>query len=277
MDSQKDKGNEKGFDNLGVFISDNYLAFIYRKTEKLSTALYLVTSHFAEEEPLRFELRRRAVELLGDIMSLYQLAGPSKTKLPAAVPTSIFEIVSLLEIARVSSMLSDANFSLLRLEYLKLLEMLSSKYNLSSAPALALSSDFFRISDEPTKDRSEISRDLHAGIFQPYDNANRPPEPARQSDKGHQSMSFKKDESAVRQLPSAASTQSAFQKKTPEDRRQEILKLLRKKKELTVKDLVAVIPGVSDKTLQRELSAMADQGIVGKSGKKRWSKYYLLQ
>jgi hypothetical protein len=267
MAFQKDTGGEKNLTALGVFISDNYLAFIYKKMEKLSTAVYLVTNHFSEEEPLRFELRGRVVDLLGDIMSLNHAAGTSRTKLLEMIPTGIFETVSLLEIARAADMLSEANFSLLKDEYRKLMELLVSKYRLSnsSASALALSSDFFRISDDGVlRDTSEsiqesASREIRAAAeFSTAD----------LSDK-RQEMSF------MKRTPSTSPVPIASEKQTS-PRQGEIIKMLRKKGELTVKDLAGVITGVSDKTLQRELAALAGRGVIGKRGKKRWSRYYLL-
>ena len=42
-----------------------------------------------------------------------------------------------------------------------------------------------------------------------------------------------------------------------------------------IKDIVMSITGCSEKTIQRELSALVAQGVLKKIGEKRWSRYEL--
>jgi predicted HTH transcriptional regulator len=55
-----------------------------------------------------------------------------------------------------------------------------------------------------------------------------------------------------------------------------ILGLLKKKKELTIKDIAQVIKDCSEKTIQRELIAFIDSGVLKRTGERRWSKYSLV-
>lgn len=54
-----------------------------------------------------------------------------------------------------------------------------------------------------------------------------------------------------------------------------IISLLKRKKEVMIKDVSPLISGCSEKTIQRELSAMVVAGILRKMGEKRWSRYTL--
>lgn len=54
-----------------------------------------------------------------------------------------------------------------------------------------------------------------------------------------------------------------------------IIGLLKRKKEIMIKDVSPLISGCSEKTVQRELSAMVQAGILKKTGEKRWSRYSL--
>ena len=56
-----------------------------------------------------------------------------------------------------------------------------------------------------------------------------------------------------------------------------IIGLLKRKKEIMIKDVSPLISGCSEKTIQRELSAMVAAGILRKIGDKRWSRYSLAQ
>jgi DNA-binding transcriptional ArsR family regulator len=60
-----------------------------------------------------------------------------------------------------------------------------------------------------------------------------------------------------------------------DDRRKIVLALIKQKPALTVKDIAKSIPGVSEKTIQRELFAMVADGILTKRGDRRWSTYSL--
>jgi hypothetical protein len=42
-----------------------------------------------------------------------------------------------------------------------------------------------------------------------------------------------------------------------------------------IKDVSPLVTGCSEKTIQRELSAMVRSGILKKVGEKRWSRYSL--
>ena len=54
-----------------------------------------------------------------------------------------------------------------------------------------------------------------------------------------------------------------------------IINILKRKKEIMIKDVSPLINGCSEKTIQRELSSMVDLGILKKIGEKRWSRYSL--
>lgn len=56
-------------------------------------------------------------------------------------------------------------------------------------------------------------------------------------------------------------------------RRSDILSLFKHKDRISVKDASLTVPGVSEKTLQRELLAMVAEGVLKKEGERRWSTY----
>jgi predicted HTH transcriptional regulator len=81
-----------------------------------------------------------------------------------------------------------------------------------------------------------------------------------------QSANFIKDNNIV-------SETNVF-KKT--NRQNIILGLLKKKKELTIKDISHVIKDCSEKTIQRELLTLISAGVLKKIGERRWSKYSMV-
>mgnify|MGYP001558418978 CR=1 FL=1 len=57
------------------------------------------------------------------------------------------------------------------------------------------------------------------------------------------------------------------------DRRDAVLSVIKNKKSVSIKDISTLIRGVSEKTIQRELSALITDGIIQKFGERRWSTY----
>lgn len=57
------------------------------------------------------------------------------------------------------------------------------------------------------------------------------------------------------------------------DRRDAVLSVIRNKGTASIKDISTLIRGVSEKTIQRELSALINAGMVVKEGERRWSTY----
>jgi hypothetical protein len=52
-----------------------------------------------------------------------------------------------------------------------------------------------------------------------------------------------------------------------------ILDFVRKQKSASIKDIARTIKGCSEKTIQRELTALIRQGLIRKVGERRWSVY----
>jgi DNA-binding transcriptional ArsR family regulator len=59
------------------------------------------------------------------------------------------------------------------------------------------------------------------------------------------------------------------------ERKSLILSLIQSKGRASIKDISTVVRGVSEKTIQRELSALVEAGVVVKTGERRWSIYAL--
>jgi DNA-binding transcriptional ArsR family regulator len=92
--------------------------------------------------------------------------------------------------------------------------------------------------------------------------------------KGH-SVPQKSDHSKPNPRPILGASES-----TPnidrESRRSRILKLVKDKQEVMVKDITVHFPDLSEKTVQRELVALVETGVLKKAGERRWSRYSLV-
>ena len=89
------------------------------------------------------------------------------------------------------------------------------------------------------------------------------PAPARQSVPAKKS-SLGRTQTAVDVQPTTT---------TVTDRRTRIQTILEAKGEATIKDISEIVSDVSEKTIQRELNTMIEEGVVKRQGERRWSKY----
>jgi len=120
MESDKNISTEVGQKNLepiSFFNKNENFVFVYKKTEKLVTAIYLVTNLFDSNEPMKWQLRKKGQELLSSMLNNER--DGSKTK--------ILEVVSFLEICSRSGLVSAMNFSILKQEFTSLISHISEE------------------------------------------------------------------------------------------------------------------------------------------------------
>ena len=280
MDDKKDKNqhpqvpdnnkDQKYLDNTGLFAhfetSDKDFFFQYKKTEKILTALYLVTNFISTQEPLRWEVRELGLNMLSGVMSLNDSLTSQKKELRNNIKTIIFEIISLLDVATFAGFISNMNSEILKKEFITLLDSVSN-LNQSSEP-FVLSDDFFAENND---------MEFLPNTFPPAHNIlstniikdKRTNSIGQQNYKGQNTT---KDSNTATKTHSETHSRVEIKKNT---RKQVIIDLLKKKKEVMVKDVSALITDCSEKTLQRELLSMVHQGILKKEGERRWSRYSL--
>jgi DNA-binding HxlR family transcriptional regulator len=236
------KGQNQNPNNVIDFFSyDKGFVYIYKKTEKLATALYMVTNLFGDSEPMKWTLRSKVSNLLSFIISFKNIIQSREEEFSHSVKTSILEIVSLLEICTKSGLVSTMNFTILKSEFIHLIDALA----------------FFK----KTEDIAPVSFSFKNDFFN------------IQSDEKNHNLISRTNEKKEDNLKDRVSLSGEI-KKT--NRQNIIINLLKKRGGLTIKDIAEVIQNCSEKTIQRELVALIKNGMVKKEGERRWSKYSLL-
>lgn len=238
----------KNVDHISFFEKNSYFIFVYKKTEKLATALYMVTNLFSDSEPMKWTLRKKVSEMLSFILG-HKNSVSGQAFFITSIKDRVLDVVSLLEVSSKSGLVSTMNFSILRQEFLNLVRVLDEqKLDSGDSSAGALPEAFFEVSRNfsPTISDKEISREYR-------DMTNMP-------------------DIKIKDKISENTNQAVF-KKT--NRQNIILGLLKKKKELSIKDIAQTIRDCGEKTIQRELISLIKSGIIKKTGERRWSKYSL--
>lgn len=227
--------------DVGLFNNGDYLVFSFKKTEKIVSAIYLVTSLLKDNEPMKWELREGSMTLLSLLMTLNGTEPVDKNRLIQSFFSSSVQMISFLNISFISGLISEMNSSVLIHEINSLMEYLKANSISSTHPAgFILSDTFFKVDDSQAS-QVEVGKGHHV--------------------LGGPSKSLKNNDILVKDKKNV--------------RKNSILSLLKKDSHLTIKDFVKVIADCSEKTIQRELMDLVEKGVVKREGERRWSTYSL--
>ena len=237
------------------------VAMTYTKTNKLITALYMITDIMDKAEPIRLKLRILGADILSDMHSNNRATTAAKVE----------EVMSFLSVASTLNMISEMNKNILFSEFSKLKESLKPVFENT------LNLETFFNQEEPTFLPSVKEKDIEKDEMI----SNRHHSLNIGMQKGStlmQAISKKLPTQVVRSKGQATIGHESFDM-LKKERRFEIIRFIKDNKVATIKDIKDKANGVlktcGEKTLQRELIAMVHDGVLKKVGDKRWSKYFL--
>ena len=269
-DTQKTGIDYKGHNDVSNFtalLDKPFYEFVNKKTEKIITALYLVSDCMDNSDPIREKLRLIGVRLMSDIYHL-SVASPVDRQTEIALPLSnISEIISLLKVSFMVGFISEMNALILQDELVKLATQLRESINQDKNYLLSLDSKMFAV--EPIVSSKDNSRNnqLNMGSNLALNNS---------FYKGHKlDVSFMNNLSP---LENDMSNSKKTQRSSPSERnnrREKILSLIKGKKNISIKDISLSFPDCSEKTISRELNVLISKGHIKKTGAKRWSRYQI--
>lgn len=254
MNNDKDK-SIRTLENLiqqGFLAGKGHQAFIHSKVQKLVAACYLITDLMKDNEPLKWQIRDTGLNLLSDNLALLRASSSDRKTIFDSVSCLSLELISLIEIAHIGALVSSMNFNLLQKEFSDLITLIQEKENPKALESsFVLSKQFLEV-DKGQLDvldnmsyKTSFTNHNTAKIMHPTPPINR---------------STQKDNSTIKNT----------------NRRDAVIAYLRKiNGEASVKDFVLVIPDCSEKTIQRELLSLVAEGVLKKTGERRWSKYSL--
>jgi len=271
--------------SVDILRDDPYLLFVFKKTERIVAATYLMTGLMSDSEPLKNSLRLAALSLLKDTISLKERASRQSTELTGETLRALAELLSLIDLSHVADLISPMNFSIVRKELSFLHEALAArgKPGSETGGGMTIDARFFGIAKPMFTERQES----------PVPNPNQSIESLSELEKpgtvkdiykGH-TLTDKNvlngDKTEPRspdprqQSHARLHDQSVAALEVKADRKRKILELVREKKTTIIKDFAAVIQGCSEKTIQRLLAELVEEGILKREGERRWSRYSL--
>ena len=236
---------------MSIVIKDNSFSFSYTKTNKLITALYMVTDIIDKEEPLRNKLRTLGTGIISDINTA-----------PINICGKISEIMSFLDIAGAVNIISSMNCNILRKEFMELDRSIKESTNTVGSTSKHINlSEFFAGELSSKSDRRQSKSIGHRS-------------PTR--------LGVQKGSTLMQALSDTTlnSSDTVIPNDFKKERREEIIKIIKNSSNgTTITDIKTQANGplvsCSEKTLQRELISMVKDDVLYKTGEKRWSRYFI--
>ncbi|MEK7179089.1 MAG: hypothetical protein AAB727_02430 [Patescibacteria group bacterium] len=288
MDTQKDiskghgatpqKSQEirvyKGHSQNDVIKDNTELSFIISKTEKLTTAVYFLTDFLDVREPLKWELREKAVHFMLLIGTIFNKNSMTRDVSYSPIHKGLNDIVSLLDFLSRLALISEMNTSILKREYTLLCRSVESRL-LRGDPVgnLLLPKHFFDNERLPRGEKQ--ARRQGRGLGSGPNSLEKPKE--NKENAGNQGETIPSGtDGAVAPVIEGGASAGSEEIAGYNPRHEAIVGLLRTKGHADIKDIAGAMPQCGEKTVQRELATLVSRGIIKKIGEKRWSKYTLV-
>lgn len=229
----------------------DYFEYLVRRWQKITTALYAVTGHIKDNDQIKWNVRAHAADLV----------------------SFIYEVIDAHDGQRY------AHIDVL----LKGLHTLSTEFLVMMQAGLIQKTNYHIIADEMENFSRELKefkeKDMVVSPFQNEFMAI--PKPALMTVVAHSPAKEKMEQHAVvlkdKIKKEKNSKEGSKGQNIKSTRRDTIIGLLSKGESLGIKDFVKAIKGCSEKTIQRELITLVAEGVLYKTGDRRWSVYSLVK
>ncbi len=242
--------NEQPFKKTSLSLFKKDLLSTAKKTERLVTAIYMVTNLMSDTEPLSKSIRETSVVLLSDIFATLEADVVYKGQMFTQSLATIEQLMSSLEIVRNLRFVSDMNVNILQSELMKLQNIIRQEIH-------AVTDHDTLLRDMFENNKIETLETLQNDTLK---NVIESPVLSSQND-------------IAVPLQKNIKRQNLSDKASSSKRHEKILAVIKEKKKVTMKDLATRITNCTEKTLQRDLTTLIKKGHIEKQGSKRWSTY----
>ncbi len=224
------------------------VSVIVKKTEKITTAIYMVTDFIPESEPLRIHLRTLALSMISGTRKISARSSEPHYALADEVSRTIDETASLITLATTIGLISEMNAKILHTELEKVKGDIERHYGAKKV-LVATHPGYANV----------ILTDVMFDVPQPETYF---PAPVQQQ---QPVIEHKGQENSKGQTKIDIGLKIA--------RRNDVLNVVRNKGKVSIKDILTILKDSGEKTIQRELFALVKEGVLVKEGEKRWSTY----
>ena len=229
----------------------------YRRAERISAAIYLLTSHLPDIDPLKIRVRFLAVNLLDGIIHIKDELRSQQSERALNFRSSNRQLVSLFRMLAIMGHVSFQNTEAVcgALEELQGF-LISSQRSVLSERISFTKEDLLDVGSYTTRDEN----------------------PSYQTRSPQNKKSSKDDLNTAHEEETLNPTNKEHVSMGSDGvslRGRSIIDVLKGVGEVSIREIVSHLPEYSEKMIQRELVELVEKGLVSKSGLKRWSRYTL--
>lgn len=229
---------------------DGSFAFVYNRCQRLATAVFMVSNLMDENEELKTKIKRLSLDLVSISTNLKDSDLLNVSNSIRDIEKKSLELASLLDIAGISGFISKMNASILKSEFQVFIREVSN-FSQKFQNGRNVS-----VKDLLSQNVSETySRDLVGGRELSVQKIN---DPVYVSSNPETSKNIAKNGNGQKRKSLRKST---------------IFDFIKGHNNVSIKDIVPHTVGCSEKTIQRELLELIEEGKIKKIGERRWSRY----
>ena len=217
---------------------------IYNKSYRLAAAVFVISNVIDQNEELRTKTKKLSLDLVSMSVNLKDISFPDTKRLVTDIEKKSFELMSMLDIASVSGLISKMNGNILKEEFQSfILELNRFSEKFENNKNASVGSIFKESLIQNNINNLEKTNLLNLANEQKAISNN-----GLKNGNGHKRKDLRKNT---------------------------ILDFIKGHNDISIKDIVPNIVGCSEKTIQRELIQLINDGKIKKVGERRWSKYSL--
>lgn len=262
MEINKEKNNEKSYETVLSFNSRE----LSNRVQRIVSALYMVSDLIDANDPIRNEIRGLSVRLSSMVEGLVIENISLAKKTITESQNYIDRIVNLLTVAVSIGFVSDMNFKIIFESLSFVRNDLNDKYGQLNALSTHASSFHNRAIQEFVLPKN-ITHDTQIKT------------PA--VEKKQETIKTLETKDVIVQkktqiIPQKHSVDTNTSSRVVHSQRDtKVLQIVKDKGPVSVGEVAQEFPETSEKTIQRILIKMLEEGIISKTGEKRWSRYFI--
>lgn len=232
------------------------MSFIIKKTYRIALGVNVISKCLLESDPFRNALRQESRVLLLLTATFHKKGSLEKDMAFESIENTLLGLEKTLFALWSSADISEQNYTLLQESITKTLELIKGNGLPFKGDVGEIGSQSRVLVDRNWLVGTDVSQDINQQSFTKHTMSNR--------------VTVKKIVTPVQPSKGHVSEEKS-------ERIQKILKFIKDKKEVSIKDIMSVVHGVASKTVQRDVQELIDAGQVKKMGAKRWARYVYLR
>ena len=276
------------------------LSTLAHRVQKINQAVVLVTAYIPDSLAMKLALVNESFLVLDDIHHIEIAPEYATVRDITNLSISLRHILDLFEIAYRGTYVSEMNFSILQAELSATLQFIDQNIMMYCVGSVTFP---FRIPTTPTALETEINLGTIFADNQITDKKYSLPEIKKNNPVDTSHKSIQSIPPAIQSVPQSviqtehqsSETRDKEQTKSTttsvlglhlptmkpvlgedkKERRDAIMRTIRSKGQVTIKDISENISGCSEKTIQRDLQELIQHGVLMREGEKRWAVYKL--